>query len=66
MDSSNLVTPNDVDFDILGQNLVRADHPANTKSGGVCIYFKKVLPLRILNIYFLQEYVIRIWNNSLK
>ena len=29
----------DVDLNILGYNLVRADHPANAKLGDVCIYF---------------------------
>ena len=42
-------------MDIPGYNLVRADHPANDKRGGVCIYFRKSLPLRIFHIHFLHE-----------
>ena len=34
---------------------MRAVHPTNTKRGGVCIYYKKCLPLRVLNIIFLNE-----------
>ena len=45
----------DVNLDIPGYNLVRADHPANDKRGGVCIYFRKSLPLRIFHIHFLHE-----------
>ena len=28
-----------------GYNLIRADHPSNSKRGGVCIYFKEHIPL---------------------
>ena len=30
---------------IPGYNLLRADHPSNTKRGGVCIYYKDHLPI---------------------
>ena len=33
------ILSDDVDLNILGYNLVRADHPANAKLGDVCIYF---------------------------
>ena len=46
------ILSDDVNLDIPGYNLVRADHSANTKGGGVCIYFRKSLPLRILDIHF--------------
>ena len=36
---------------------MRADHPANAKGGGVGIYFQKSLPLRMLDIHFLHEYI---------
>ena len=26
--------------------MIRADHPSNTKRGGVCIYYKEYLPLK--------------------
>ena len=35
-------------------NLVRSDHPANTKRGGVCLYYKTRLPLTILDIQYLN------------
>ena len=54
LDSSILLC-DDVNLDIPGYNLVRADHPANGKHGGVCIYFWKSLPLRRLNIHFLHK-----------
>ena len=53
LDSSYL-SDND-NFYLPGYNLVRADHPSNTKKGGVCIYFKNSLPLKVLDIQLLQE-----------
>ena len=35
--------------------MVRADHPANSKRGGVCMYYKNCLPLKVLDIRFLHE-----------
>ena len=47
LDDDNLV--------IFGYNLIRSDHPSNTKRGGVCLYYKSYLPLRVLNISYLKE-----------
>ena len=40
---------------IPGYELYRADHPSNAKCGGICIYYKKLLPLKVTNIQYLQE-----------
>ena len=40
---------------IPGYTLIRSDHPSNTKCGGVCIYYKSSLPLRVINIGYLHE-----------
>ena len=53
LDSSNL--SHNENFTFSGYNVVRADHPSNTKKGGVCIYFKNSLPLKVLDIQLLQE-----------
>ena len=45
-------------MDIDGYNLLRSDHPSNTKPGGVCIYYKNYLPLRIININYLNECIV--------
>ena len=45
----------DDNLEIPGYDIARADHPTNTKRGGVCIFYKKCLPLRVLNIIFLNE-----------
>ena len=42
-------------MDLPGYNVVRADHPSNTKKGGACIYFKISLLLKVLDIQLLQE-----------
>ena len=45
----------DVNLGIQGYELVPSDHPSQQKSGGVCIYFRNSLPLKILNIHYIQE-----------
>ena len=47
LDNDNLV--------ISGYNLIRSDHPSNPKRGGVCLYYKNYLPLRVLNISYLKQ-----------
>ena len=34
---------------------MRSDHPLNSKRGGVCIYYKNYLPLRIISVNYLSE-----------
>ena len=45
----------DVNLEIQGDELVRSSHPSQHKRGGVCIYFRNSLSLKILNIHYLQE-----------
>ena len=52
----NATISNDHDsLEVPGYNLFREDHPSNTKRGGVCIYYRNSLPLKILGIHYLQE-----------
>ena len=44
---------------IEGYNLIRSDHPSNTKRGGVCIYCKEPLAVHIVNIISLSECLVR-------
>ena len=53
LDSST--TSDDDNLAISGYNLICSDHPSNSKRGGVCIYYKNFLPLRVLSIQYLQE-----------
>ena len=54
----NSETPsNDTRLELPGYNLFRSDHPSNNKRGDVCVYYKSTLPLRILNISNLYEYI---------
>ena len=55
LDSST--TSDDDNLAISGYNLIRSDHPSNNKRGGVCIYYKNFLPLRVFSIQYLQECV---------
>ena len=46
---------NDKDLMIEGYNLIRSDHPYNTKKGGACIYYKESSAVRTVNITSLTE-----------
>ena len=52
LDSST--TSDDDDLAVSGYNVIRSDHPSNNKRGGVCIYYKNLLPLRVRRIQYLQ------------
>ena len=41
----------DDNLEIAGYNLIRADHPSEDRRGGVFIYYKNTLPLKVLDIY---------------
>ena len=45
----------DGNLKIAGYNLIRADHPSNTKRGGFSIYYKHSLVFRLSNICYLKE-----------
>ena len=47
----------DNNSEIFGYNLVCSDHPSKNKGGGVWIYYKSFLPLRVLNAQYLQEII---------
>ena len=57
--SETYLNPNvplhDVNLEIQGYELVWSDHPLQLKRDDVCIYFRNSLPLKILNIHYLQE-----------
>ena len=42
-------------LEISGCNLTWFEHPSNNEWGGICIYYKNFLALRILNVQYLQE-----------
>ena len=46
-DSDNLKIP--------GYELIRVDHPSKQKRGGICMYHKEFLPIRVNNISCLKE-----------
>ena len=47
-------TPDNL-LEIDGYNLVHADYPDNIKKGGVCIYYKESLPVRVICLPYLKE-----------
>ena len=48
-------SPDDINLEIHGCNIIRNDHPSNTKRGAVCVYYKNTLPFKLINIKYLQE-----------
>ena len=53
LDSSTVL--GDDCLEIPGYNLVRCDYSTNTKRGGVCVYYKSYLLLKVLNMKHLQK-----------
>ena len=53
LNSSN--SPDDETLEISGYNSVRSDHPLKSKRGGVCLYYKIYLLLRIISVDYLSE-----------
>ena len=49
------IPSDDQNLEIPGHNLVREDHPSNSKRGGACVYYKRSLPFRVINVKYLQE-----------
>ena len=48
-------SPYDGNLEKPGYNIIRKDHPSNTKCGGVCVYYKSTLLFNIINIKYPQE-----------
>ena len=48
-------SPDDGTLEISGYNLVRSDHLLNSKRGGVCIYYKIYLAIRLISVNYLSE-----------
>ena len=51
------ITTDDGNLEIFGYNLIQSDHPSNSEPGGVCMYYKSDLPLRVLNIHYSLEFI---------
>ena len=47
----------DESLEISGYYLIRSDHPSNKKRGGICIYYKNFLPLKVTGVRLLEEYI---------
>ena len=45
----------DGSLEISGYCLIRSDHPSNKKRGGICIYYKNFLPLKLTCVHLLDE-----------
>ena len=46
---------NDENLRIPGYRLIRIDHPSNQKRGGICIYHRDFLPVKVSNVSYLKE-----------
>ena len=48
----------DESLEISGYYLIRSDHPSNKKRGGICIYYKNFLPLKVTVVRLLEECIV--------
>ena len=48
----------DKNFILEGYNIIRSDHPSNTKRGGICIYYKESLTVRLVDVTSLPEWLV--------
>ena len=48
----------DESLEISGYYLIRSDHPTNKKRGGICIYYKNFLPVKVTGVHLLEECII--------
>ena len=48
----------DGSLEISGYYLLRSDHPSNKKCGGICIYYKNFLPLKVTGVRLLEECIV--------
>ena len=52
------VTEGDKNIQLNVYNMIRADHPSNTKWGGVCMFYKETLTLRVVNLLNFNECIV--------
>ena len=43
---------------LIGYNMIRADHPSNAKRGVICIFYKETLGVHVVNLSNLSECII--------
>ena len=48
----------DKNLKIAGYNLLRANHASNSKRGGIFVYYKSSLALKLIDVHYLQECLI--------
>ena len=48
----------DENLAVTGYTLLRVDQTCNSKRGGVCVYYKSSLALRLIDVHYLQECLI--------
>ena len=49
------ISCDDNNLQLPGFDLIRIDHASNTKRGGACIYYGNCLPLKLINICYLNK-----------
>ena len=52
------ITEDDDNLQIPGYDLIRSDHPSNSKRGGVAVYYKNFLPLKLIDVNYLIESIL--------
>ena len=52
------ITEDDDSLQISGYDLIRTDHPSNNKRGGVVIYLKNFVPVKLMDVNYLSESIL--------
>ena len=59
-------TYENIDLNLRGYSLLRADHPSNVKMGRVCIDYKENLALKMISMQYLIESLLKVKIGSKK
>ena len=51
-------TEDDYSLRLPGYDLIRSDHPSNNRRGGVAIYYKNFLPLKLIDVNYLIKSIL--------
>ena len=52
---NSTILSNDQNLCLDSYKLICSDHPKNIKQGGVCIYYREILPVKVIQINYLSE-----------
>ena len=56
---NDTIPNNEIEIEGYSSDMFRSDHPTNTKRGGVCLYYKNTLPIKLHpDLHILDESIV--------